>query len=202
MPRPSMREHLIEAAFDRFHEHGFNGSGIKDITDAAGTPKGSFYNHFDSKESMAVEVMSRYARGRQMRMLADTSTSAVDRVRAHFEFMSKDLEQHDYARGCLFGNFGAELSTQSPVIREEVARRLAGWESLLVAALGEAQEAGALASDADTALLARFLVSAWEGAALRAKITRNGTPIDDFFAVLNSLLQDAAPADGADTQNA
>ncbi|MER8072239.1 TetR family transcriptional regulator C-terminal domain-containing protein [Streptomyces sp. NPDC094034] len=201
MPRPSMREQLIEAASDRFHEHGFNGSGIKDITDTAGTPKGSFYNHFDSKESMAVEVMSRYAHGRQMRMLTATATPAVERIRVHFEYLSKDLQQYGYARGCLFGNFGAELSTQSPVIREEVARRLAVWESLLAAALGEAQEAGALASRVDGAVLARFLVDAWEGAALRAKITRSGAPLDDFFTVFDSLTT-VPPAAGADSGKA
>ncbi|MEV7239243.1 TetR family transcriptional regulator C-terminal domain-containing protein [Streptomyces sp. NPDC051020] len=201
MPRPSMREQLIEAASSRFHEHGFNGSGIKDITEAAGTPKGSFYNHFDSKESMAVEVMNRYAHGRQIRMLAASATPAVERIRRHFEYMSKDLEQYEYTRGCLFGNFGAELSTQSPVIREEVARRLASWESLLAAALDEAQESGALASGVDSALLARFLVNAWEGAALRAKVTRSGAPLDDFFTVFDSLIT-VPPAAEADSEKA
>jgi AcrR family transcriptional regulator len=31
---------------------GYNAAGVKDITDAAGVPKGSFYNHFDSKEGL------------------------------------------------------------------------------------------------------------------------------------------------------
>ncbi|MFD9124264.1 TetR family transcriptional regulator C-terminal domain-containing protein [Kitasatospora sp. NPDC059571] len=182
-----MREQLIDAAYDRFHEHGFNGSGIKDITDAAGTPKGSFYNHFDSKESMAVEVMRRYADSRQMQMLADESIAPVERIRAHFARLTGDLERFDYARGCMFGNFGAELSTQSPAVREEVGDRLEHWESLLGSALDEARAAGALATEVDSAVLARFLVSAWEGAALQAKVARSSAPLDDFFAVFDSL---------------
>jgi TetR/AcrR family transcriptional regulator, transcriptional repressor for nem operon len=187
MPRPSMREQLIEAAYDRFHEYGFNGSGIKDITDAAGTPKGSFYNHFGSKESMAVEVMRRYAETREIKILADKSIAPIERIRKHFTYLAGDLERFGYARGCMFGNFGAELSTQSPVIRDEVNNRLTRWTSLLASTLDEARAAGALASGPDAAVLARFLVNAWEGAAMRAKVVRSAEPLDDFFAVFDSL---------------
>ncbi|MBX9396731.1 TetR/AcrR family transcriptional regulator [Streptomyces sp. TRM72054] len=31
---------------------GYAATGVKDITDAAGAPKGSFYNHFKSKEAL------------------------------------------------------------------------------------------------------------------------------------------------------
>ncbi|SEN77776.1 TetR/AcrR family transcriptional regulator [Actinacidiphila rubida] len=187
MPRASMREQLIEAASDRFHEHGFNATGIKDITDAAGTPKGSFYNHFESKESMALEVMRRYSDTREMAMLADTSVAPVERMRRHFAHLRADLERFGYARGCMFGNFATELSTQSTVIRDQVGDRLERWETLLGSVLDEARAAGAPVAEVESATLARFLVSAWEGAAMRAKVLRSGAPLDDFFAVFDSL---------------
>ena len=187
MPRPSMREQLVDAAYDHFHEHGFNGSGIKDITDAAGTPKGSFYNHFDSKESMAVEVMERYAASRGMEMLADKSVPPVERIRKHFVYLMEDLERFDYTRGCMFGNFGAELSTQSTTIRDEVSNKLGRWASLLASALDDAREAGELTSNVDSTVLAGFLVSAWEGAAMQAKVVRSSAPLDDFFTLFDSL---------------
>lgn len=192
MPRASMREQLIDAASDRFHESGFNGTGIKDITDAAGTPKGSFYNHFESKEAMALEVMRRYSDSRETAMLADTSVPPVERMRRHFAHLLADLERFDYARGCMFGNFAAELSTQIPAIRDDVAARLGTWETLLAKVLDEARAAGALVSPVESATLARFLVSAWEGAAMRAKAVRGSAPLDDFFVVLDSLIAPSA----------
>ncbi|WP_406424298.1 TetR/AcrR family transcriptional regulator [Streptomyces sp. NBC_00873] len=54
MARASLRENLITAAVEQFHIHGYAAAGVKDITDAAGAPKGSFYNHFESKEALAV----------------------------------------------------------------------------------------------------------------------------------------------------
>ncbi|MFI6063254.1 TetR family transcriptional regulator C-terminal domain-containing protein [Streptomyces sp. NPDC051286] len=187
MARPSVREQLIDAAHERFHEYGFNGSGIKEIADGAGVPKGSVYNHFDSKESMAIEVMRRYGDARRMGMLADKSVAPVERIRGHFAYLSEDLERYGYARGCMFGNFGAELSTHSPTIRDEVGRKLGGWESVLASVLDEARAAGELASEVDSVVLARFLVSAWEGAAMQAKVVRSSVPLDDFFTVFDSM---------------
>jgi TetR/AcrR family transcriptional repressor of nem operon len=46
MPRPSnpeVRKRLLAAGLDLIHLRGFAASGVKDITDAAGVPKGSFY---------------------------------------------------------------------------------------------------------------------------------------------------------------
>lgn len=52
MPRPSVREQIVDAAYEQFHRHGYNAAGVKLITDSAGVPKGSFYNHFESKDDL------------------------------------------------------------------------------------------------------------------------------------------------------
>jgi hypothetical protein len=39
----------------------------------------------------------------------------------------------------------------------------------------------------DDEALARFLVGAWQGAVLRAKVSRDARPLDDFFSALDSL---------------
>jgi TetR/AcrR family transcriptional repressor of nem operon len=187
MPRPSVREKLIDAAYHHFYEHGFNGSSVKDITDAAGVPKGSFYNHFDSKEALAIEVIRRYAAAQGAEMLVDESKAPLERVRAHFAHLAAGLERFDYARGAMIGNFGAELATQSPAIREAVDESFNCWVSLLAPALDEASATGALASHVDGVTLARFLTNSWQGAAVRAKVTRSRAPLDDFFAVFDSL---------------
>ncbi len=48
-----VRERLLEAGVRIFSKSGFNGCSVQDITECAGVPKGSFYNHFDSKEAWA-----------------------------------------------------------------------------------------------------------------------------------------------------
>ncbi|GAA3027471.1 TetR/AcrR family transcriptional regulator [Streptomyces glomeratus] len=188
MPRPSVREQLVDAAAECFHERGFNGIGVQEITRAAGVPKGSFYNHFPSKEALAVEIMRRYAVTRRLDMLEDRTLAPAPRLRAHFGYLADDLERFQFARGCLFGNFGAELSAQSADVRSQVESGLDRWTAQVTSALEEARSAGTLKSTLEPETLAGFLVNAWEGAALRAKVTRSREPLDDFLTLFDSLV--------------
>ena len=44
---------LLAAGRELFSQQGYNATGIQQITDLAGVPKGSFYNNIDSKEAFA-----------------------------------------------------------------------------------------------------------------------------------------------------
>jgi len=55
------KEHLLNAGLNVMKSHGYNGTSVKDIVDAAGVPKGSFYNYFASKEIFAIEALEAVA---------------------------------------------------------------------------------------------------------------------------------------------
>src|SRR3979411_1368253 len=52
------RAELLELAARMFAERGFRATTVRDIADAAGILSGSLYHHFDSKESMADEILT------------------------------------------------------------------------------------------------------------------------------------------------
>jgi AcrR family transcriptional regulator len=60
MPRPSAKQKLLEAAITSFRFNGYKSCSIEDIATKAGVFKGSFYNHFRSKEALAVEILQHY----------------------------------------------------------------------------------------------------------------------------------------------
>ncbi|MEV5888302.1 TetR/AcrR family transcriptional regulator [Nonomuraea fuscirosea] len=180
MARRSMRNQIVEAALEQFHAHGYNAAGVKTITDAAGVPKGSFYNHFHSKEALAVEALRYYGEGR-LDDLAGGETEPLARLRAHFEALRDETVRLDYTRGCLIGNFGAEIADHSEVIRENVRQRFEGWADAIAATLEEAQRAGAVRADLDPPTVARFLLNTWEGTLVRARVDRSSDAFDAFF---------------------
>ena len=63
MARRNTRNAILEAGTKPFIERGYNACSVQDITDAAGVPKGSFYNHFKSKEALAAEIPTEYGKG-------------------------------------------------------------------------------------------------------------------------------------------
>ncbi|WP_308162998.1 TetR/AcrR family transcriptional regulator [Nocardia alni] len=50
------REKIVRAAGEGFRLHGIDGIGIEELMKTAGMTHGGFYNHFSSKEDLALEV--------------------------------------------------------------------------------------------------------------------------------------------------
>jgi TetR/AcrR family transcriptional repressor of nem operon len=188
MARPSMRKEIVEAALEQFHTRGFNAAGVKDITDRAGVPKGSFYNHFDSKEALAIVALEEYGATGRLQDLADSGVDPLTRLRRHFEAFRDEIVHHGFTRGCLIGNFGAEIADHSDTIRAAVRQGFEKWVAALAATISEAQQAGAVRSDLDPETTARFILGAWEGALLLARADRSAAAFDSFFAVTFGTL--------------
>ena len=184
MVRPNVRKKIVDAGLKVLIEKGFNGCGVQDITDAAGVPKGSFYNHFVSKEALGAEVVERYGRNNPRRAaLADTSLPALQRLRAHFDRLNEAYTSAHFGRGCLLGNFSAELADQSQLIRERLADLYLSWSTDIAAVIAEAQSDGSIATKTPAADVAAFLLDAYEGALLRARVEKSGRAFDRFMKV-------------------
>jgi TetR/AcrR family transcriptional regulator, transcriptional repressor for nem operon len=184
MARHNVREQIAEAGLKTFLEKGFNACGVRDITVAAGAPTGSFYNHFASKEALGAEIVERYARDNSRRKaLRDKSLPPLERLRRHFTGLNQKYAELQYGRGCLLGNFSAELADHSPLIRKRLAALFASWTKDIEDALRDGEADGSISSRADVADLAAFLLDAYEGALLRARVEKSGAPLDRFVTI-------------------
>jgi TetR/AcrR family transcriptional regulator, transcriptional repressor for nem operon len=196
--RLSLRERIVSTALTEFHRRGFASCSVDTITKAAGVPKGSFYNHFASKEALGVEVLSRYASESGWRDGLDAEIiSPLAQLRARFQLMAEVLVANEFTRGCLLGTMGAEQADHSPAIRAQVNVSLNNWSDNIAESLRAAQVRGELSADLDAEQLGRFVLNAWQGALLRAKVTKNSVPIDDFFSIIfdHLLRRPAHPAE-------
>jgi TetR/AcrR family transcriptional repressor of nem operon len=195
VPKASVRGQLLEAAVEVFHMRGFNGCSVQDIVEAAGVPKGSFYNHFASKEALGVEVVRAYTRlvgayvveAGASEIFSGEGTPLV-RVRAYFEAVIDQNVSCGVRKGCLLGNFATELAPHSTEIANAVTEALDNWGAAIRAALAQAQDEGELSKDADVESLARYLVDGYEGAAARAKLIGDRLPMDEFIRTTFDFL--------------
>ena len=185
MPRPSVKDKLLDAALEEFLDRGFNGCGVQDITDAAGVPKGSFYNHFKSKEALAIETLQHYM---ALSSPANAEVSPLARLKAHFAFLAGRIESWEFRRGCLLESFATETADASQVMRGALAEAFDGWTANVADLLVEAQSIGEVDPQLDAPSCARFLVHAWEGAVTGAKVAKSRRPIDDFFVIAFTML--------------
>ena len=89
------RQRIVELAAPVFNRQGYVGASMRDLTNATGLEKGGIYNHFGSKEQLALEAYD-YAMSRVTNGIArsqDGATDAIDRlrrmIRAFAEFARK-----------------------------------------------------------------------------------------------------------------
>lgn len=54
--RPPVKERLLRVATRLFARHGFEGTSVQDIVDAAGVTKGAMYHYYGSKDDLLYEV--------------------------------------------------------------------------------------------------------------------------------------------------
>jgi AcrR family transcriptional regulator len=57
--RRQIREDLIDAGRELFSKYGLQKTTVRELTEAVGIAKGTFYRFFDSKEDLYVEVLMR-----------------------------------------------------------------------------------------------------------------------------------------------
>ena len=191
MPKPNVKEQIVAASMTLLHSKGFNATSVQDITEAAGVPKGSFYNHFTSKEELGVEVLQRYAQqaGQIGALLGEASLPPREWLRGYFGTLVESNVASQFDAGCMLGNFSTELSNQSPAIRQTARQSFAAMCAMLEEVIAQGQRDGSIANGEPAKELANFTADAWQGAVLRAKAEKDRAPLDRFVEmVLNRVV--------------
>jgi TetR/AcrR family transcriptional repressor of nem operon len=182
------RQRLLEAGISSFLEHGYHGTGLKEVLDRVQVPKGSFYNYFKSKEEFVAESIRYYGDcfAKKMGKAIAKAPDPITGLRLFFESLMAEFEAADYFGGCLVANLGGEIEG-SQVSRETLAKTFRAWRDSTRDILLQGQQRGLIRSDIGAGELADLLTESWEGAVIRMKLERSTEPLR---RVVNRLVDD------------
>ena len=85
-PNPDTRKNLVQVGLRMLHADGYAATGIQSIVEGADVPKGSFYNHFASKEAFGAEVLGAYFdrnEGKLHAILSNAKAAPRERLEAY-----------------------------------------------------------------------------------------------------------------------
>jgi TetR/AcrR family transcriptional regulator, transcriptional repressor for nem operon len=191
MSKASHRERILIEGMRVVHERGFEGASVRDIVQAAGVPQGSFTNHFVSKEAFCLEILDLYfedVRAMIQRTVRNDSLAPLKRLRAYVDAQNKYLKKIGLRNGCLIGNFSAEASEHSEVIRKRIVEIFEEMRQSVAYCLRAAVKIGELPRKTDCDELAGFLNASMQGAILQAKAERSSVPIERFKHLMFSTI--------------
>ena len=120
MKKLGVKERIIETASDLFYNQGFNQTGINQIIAEAGVAKASMYQHFRSKEDIAVA----YLMGRHQMWMGKLEDSiskkknSKDILVGSFDYLKEWLDSVNY-RGCGWQNIITDLPSGHDKIRDQ-----------------------------------------------------------------------------------
>ncbi|MCK1730728.1 TetR/AcrR family transcriptional regulator [Bradyrhizobium sp. 142] len=179
------RDVLIRCGMEVMTRQGFAATGLDALLRRATVPKGSFYHYFDSKAEYGREIMKAYDsffRHKLDRALNDERLAPLARMRAFVEAAKAGMAKYSYTRGCLVGNLSQEVEALPDDYRSALDGIIKGWQRKVARCLELARDAGEIGDAADCDALAEFFWIGWEGAVMRARLVRNGAPLDTFIS--------------------
>lgn len=184
---------LISAGVETLTEFGFSATGLDTILKKVGVPKGSFYHYFSSKEAYGLEVVDAYNSyfiAKLNRYLSQSDAPYLERIVNFTQSAARSMHKYDYNRGCLIGNLNQELNHLNNEFNTKLVQCYESWQSLIQVCLDQAQQDNVISSTVNTHQMSEYFWIGWEGAVMRAKLTKTPYPLTLYTEMfLRALLR-------------
>jgi AcrR family transcriptional regulator len=195
------RRRIVELAAPVFNRQGYVGASMRDLVDATGLEKGGIYNHFGSKEQLALEAYD-YALSRVTEGLArsqDGATDAIDRLQRMIRSFAKFARKPAIAGGCPIMNTAIEADDTHPELRDRARASMTLWHRLIGRIVKDGIAAGELLRGTDPYALAALITGSLEGGLMLGGLYDDPAYVDRIVEHLSAHV-DTLRAESEETQ--
>ncbi|MBA3067585.1 MAG: TetR/AcrR family transcriptional regulator [Hyphomonas sp.] len=186
-PRQRHRAPVIDAAVRLFRQQGYAATGLNDLVDASGAPKGSLYHYFpEGKPSIAAAAVEEAGRRvvQTVETLVRKSNSTSELLREHARLLAGWLEKSGYRDGCPITTVILELAPTDRRVTEAARKAYSSRQALIEAKLVEDGF-----SRAEASRLAVLCISALQGSLIQARVDRSRKPVEATAGELGRLIE-------------
>ena len=192
----STREKILQQSAALFNQQGYAGSSMSDIMRVTGLQKGGIYNHFKSKDELALEAFD-FIFGQISQRYSDAlkgKRHALDRLRAMIEVFRVYIDVDDFLLkgGCPVLNTAIESDDTHPALRQKAQAAMSTWRNLIHRFVNKGIARQEIRADVDPEMVATVMISSLEGAVMMSKLYGDpihiGRVIDHLDRYLQTLL--------------
>ena len=185
------RRRIVELAAPVFNQRGYVGASMRDLVDATGLEKGGIYNHFGSKEQLALEAydhaMAMVTNGLQQSQ--KPHHDAVQRFQSMIRAFASAARTPEIEGGCPIMNTAIEADDTHPQLRDRTRESMTLWHRLIGRIVKDGVAAGTVDPATDSYALASILTSALEGGLMLSRLYDDPTHMDRVIAHLTTYVE-------------
>ena len=184
------RERMIRATARLLQRQGYAGTGLKQIVEESGAPRGSLYFHFPGgKEELVLTALTHACEARLEAMyeVFRATATASEAVQTVIASLRDELAASRFEDGCPIATVVLEMAATSDPIQRTCATAWRGWSGLIEARLREEGHDSERASTLALTALALLEVSL-----ILARAYRSTEPLDAAKAAIPGILGEPA----------
>lgn len=173
------RAMILARAAPLFNQQGYFGASLTDIMQQTGLEKGGIYNHFASKEQLALEAFD-YAYtllDARIRARLAGKKHARERLYALVAYFEDWIDDPPIAGGCPILNTAVESDDAAPALRARARQAMDELLSTVRRILTKGIERGEIHPEIDVDSWASVILATLEGAEMLHKLYQDPAPL-------------------------
>ena len=170
----SVRERLLAVTGELFYYQGYYKTGVREIVKKSKAAMSSFYDHFGSKEGLALEYLlgQEEIQRRNLTRLMGLYPDVKNFFRAWLIAKKRDIRNGVFV-GCPFAGFVYQSPELDTTHREKLKIINTSWEELLRDYMKTAIRGGYLKSNTDALYLSRRILLIYQGGVANWRLSEN-----------------------------
>ena len=185
------KQRIIEQAAILFNQNGYAGSSINDIMKLTGLQKGGIYNHFKSKEEIALAAFDYSITQLKQTVLCDvlTKTNSIDRLHALVDGFKGFTQGPTIVGGCPILNTAVESDDTHPALRQRAQQAVNEIRALIESIIELGIRQHEIIISADHEEISTIMISTIEGAIMLSKLYGTDIYLDRAMAHLHKYIE-------------
>jgi len=185
------KEKILSSAAELFNQQGYAGSSISDIMRVTGLQKGGIYNHFKSKDELALLAFD-YAIAqiqKHYRGALRNKRHAIERLQAIIDVFRSFVDNPIIKGGCPLLNTAVESDDTHPALRDRTQIAMNSWRNMICRIIQKGIEKGEIRSDVDADEVATIVIATLEGAVMMSKLYGDSIHLERAINHLNKYIK-------------
>lgn len=185
------KEKILRQAAELFNKKGYAGASMSDLMRATGLQKGGLYNHFKSKNELALEAFDFAVDCIRQRFLEviKAKNNCFEQLQALVSVYLSFIEEPPILGGCPILNTAIESDDAYPALRERAQQAMDKWRTLICQIIEQGIIEGEIAAKVEADVVATIIISTIEGSLMMSKLYGDAIYMQRANEHLNKYLE-------------